>query len=222
MTRFHIQLCHPIYCPNNQVCHGFSRGIRASSTFDHGTWNDSPLPNPLLPWVGPNLKVLSRWITLQQLELPTRLFCPAGPKWWICVFGCFAAAHPKINFNIAGMQVPRTGPTTTPNTTLTPTTKPIEARMQVTGPWWVLKPIPCLLLPISPQIFPRGFSIFQDKFSILLKLFGTKLHERMENLFPYMSYVYLQAEQYFPYIMNVVKRVCRSLDSWVWTDQPKI
>jgi hypothetical protein len=32
-----IQWCHPIYIPNNQVCHGFSRRVRASSTFHHGT-----------------------------------------------------------------------------------------------------------------------------------------------------------------------------------------
>ncbi len=61
------------------------------------------------------------------------------------------------------MQAPRTGPTTTPNTTLTPTTKPIEAHMQVTGHWWVLKPIPSSLLPMSPWDFPCRFSLFQDK-----------------------------------------------------------
>jgi hypothetical protein len=69
-------------------------------------------------------------------------------------FGGSVAAHPKINFDITGMQVPRTGPRTTQNTTLTPTTKPIKACMQGTGPRWVLKPIPCLLLPMSPQVSP--------------------------------------------------------------------
>jgi hypothetical protein len=39
-----------------------------------------PAAKPLSPWVHPNLKVLSRWITLQQQELPPRLLCPAGQK----------------------------------------------------------------------------------------------------------------------------------------------
>jgi hypothetical protein len=86
------------------------------------------------------------------------------------------------HFNITGTQVLRTGPTATPNTTLTPTTKPIKARMPDTGPRWVLKPIPYSLLPMSPRVFPCRFSLF---------------------LFPYISYVCLQAEHYFPNIVNV-------------------
>ncbi len=50
--------------------------------------------------------------------------------------------HPKINFDVTEMQAPRSELTTTPNTTLTPTTKPNKACMQVTGPWWILMPIP--------------------------------------------------------------------------------
>jgi hypothetical protein len=75
--------------------------------------------------------------------------------WWLI------AAHPKINFNITGMQAQRTGPTTTPNTTLVPTTKPIKACMQVTGRQWVLKSIPCSLLLMGTQVFPCRFSLFQ-------------------------------------------------------------
>jgi hypothetical protein len=86
-------------------------------------------------------------------------------------------------------------------TTLTSTTKPIEACMQVTGTQWVLKPIPRSLLPMSPQVLPHRFSLF---------------------LFPYISYVCLQAEHYFPHIVNVAARVCRSPDSWVWADHPQI
>ncbi len=63
-------------------------------------------------------------------------------KMMIYNFGGSVAAHPKINFVITGMQAPRTGPTTIPNITLTPTTKHIKACMQVTGPRWVLTPIP--------------------------------------------------------------------------------
>jgi hypothetical protein len=84
--------------------------------------------------------------------------------WWL---RCHAS---QDQFVITGMQVSRTGPTTTPNTTLAPTTKPIEACMQVTGPRWVLKPVPCSLLPMSPRVFPHRFSLF---------------------LFPYISYIYV-------------------------------
>ncbi len=165
----------------------------------HKKW--FPIAKPSSPWVDPNQKVLSRWMALQQQELPTRLLSPAGPRWWICDFGGSIAAHPKISFVITGMQVPRTGPTTTPNTILTPTMKSIKARMQVTGPWWVLNPIPRSPLPMSPWIFPCRFSLF---------------------LFPYISCVYHPAEHYFPHIVNVVARVCRSPDSQVWTDHPQI
>jgi hypothetical protein len=41
-----IEWCHPIYCPNHQVRHGFGRRIRASSAIHHCMINDSPPPNP--------------------------------------------------------------------------------------------------------------------------------------------------------------------------------
>jgi hypothetical protein len=41
-------------------------------------------------------------------------------------------------------------------------------------------------------------------------------------LFPYISHVCLQAEHYFPHIVNVAARVCRSPISWVWADHPQI
>jgi hypothetical protein len=109
--------------------------------------------------------------------------------------------HPNINFVITGMQAPRTGPNTIPNTTLTPTTKPIKARVQVTGPWWVLKPIPSSLLPMSPLVFPCRFSLF---------------------LFPCISYVCLSAEHHFPHIVHDAARVCISPDSRVRTGHPQI
>ncbi len=73
--------------------------------------------------------------------------------------------------------------------------------MQVIGPWWVLKPIPWSLLPMSPRVFPCRFSLF---------------------LFSIISYVCLPVEHYFPYIVHVDARVCRSQDSWEWTDHPQI
>ncbi len=120
------------------------------------------------------------------------------------------------------MQAPRTGPTTTPNTTLIPTTKPIEARMQVTGHRWVLKPIPRLLLPMSPRFFPHRFSLFQDK----------NFHPLVTNLVPnalrgwkisFHIYHYIcKLNIIFPTMCIFAARVCRSQDSWVWTDQPQI
>ncbi len=61
--------------------------------------------------------------------------------WWL---HCCTS---KINFIITGMRAPRTGLTTIPKITLTPTTKHIEACMQATGPQWVLKPIPAHSYP---------------------------------------------------------------------------
>jgi hypothetical protein len=73
--------------------------------------------------------------------------------------------------------------------------KPIEAHMQVTGPRWVLKPI----LTHEPMGSPLQVSPFL-----------------------YISYGCLQAEHYFPHIVNVAARVCRSPDSWVRIDHPQI
>jgi hypothetical protein len=112
--------------------------------------------------------------------------------WWLC---CCASQDQFCYYLDAGWA------DYTPNTTLTPTIKPIEAHMQVTGLRWVLKPIPCALLPVSPRVFPCRFSFF---------------------LQPYISHVCLQAKHYFPHIVNVATRVCRSPDSWVWIDHPQI
>jgi hypothetical protein len=129
---------------------------------------------------------------VNKTAVPRRSKMMDMPFWWL--------HHPKINFIITGMQMPRTGPTTTPSTTLTPTTKPIKACMQVAGLRWVLKPIPRSLLPMSPRVFPCRFSLF----------------------FFHIYHMYVFNLKYFPHIVNVSARVCTSPDSWVWTDHPQI
>jgi hypothetical protein len=115
--------------------------------------------------------------------------------------------HPKTNFDITWIQVPKTGLTATPSTTLTTTTKPIKACMQVTGPQWVLKPISRSLQPMSPRVFPCRFSLFQEKhFHPLITIW----HQTPREDGKYISYVHLQDENYFPQFVNVAARVCRS------------
>ncbi len=58
---------------------------------------------------------------------------PPGPKWWIYASGGSIAAPPKINSVTTGMLALKTGLTTTPNTTRTPTMKPTEVLMQASG-----------------------------------------------------------------------------------------
>ncbi len=94
-----------------------------------------PRGKPSSLWVGPNQKALSKSKQITQLlqVLPIKQLFPAGPKRWICASCGSIAAPPKTNSVTTGTLASKTGLTTTPNTTRTPTMKPTKVLIQASG-----------------------------------------------------------------------------------------
>jgi hypothetical protein len=85
---------------------------------------------------------------------------PAGPRWWICAFGGFDAAHLKTSFDITGMLVPKTGLIITPNTTQTPTMMPTGQLMLVSGTRLASKPTANFAKPMAHGFPSSGFPFY--------------------------------------------------------------
>ena len=102
----------------------------------------------------------------------------------------------KTSFDITGMLDPKTGPITTPNITQTPTMKPTGQLMLVSGNRLAPKST-----ATSHNHWPRGFP--SSGFPI----------------FFYLSFFKLRIIS--PHY-ECCRRVCRSPDSWPWSDQPQI
>ncbi len=128
-----FQWCRSLNCPHDQVRYGVSRRIWTCSPFCNGKRNDSPQANPHLYGVAPTKKALSKQITQPPQVLPIKKMFPAGPKWWICTSGGSVASLSKANSITTGMRALKTGLTTKPNTTWTPTMKPTKVLMQAYG-----------------------------------------------------------------------------------------
>ncbi len=94
-----------------------------------------PAGKPSSLWGGSNQKALSKQIIQPPQVLPIKQLFPAGPKLWICAFRGSTAVLPKTNSITTGMQALKTGLTTTPKTTWTPTMKPTKVLVQASGTW---------------------------------------------------------------------------------------
>jgi hypothetical protein len=101
----------------------------------HQTLIDMSWPRPKSPIQMDNS--ITTWVT-------NKAIVPSAAKWWICISGGSVAAHLKINFVITGMLAPKTGRTTTPNITRTPTMKPTTGLIQASGSGQALKSSPNL------------------------------------------------------------------------------
>ncbi len=80
----------------------------------------------------------------------------AGARWWICASGSSGAGHLRTSFDTTGMQDPRTGWTTTQNTTQTPAMKPTNTLMQAYGIGWTHESY-LLARPLAPRFPLTGF-----------------------------------------------------------------
>jgi hypothetical protein len=90
----------------------------------------------------------------------------------------------------------KTGPITTLNITQTPTMKPTGQLMLVSGNRLAPKSTANLAKPMAHRFPSSGF--------------------------PFLFLLFLIYWALFPHIMNVATRVCRSPDSWLWTDHSQI
>ncbi len=138
----------------------------------HETWFPTGKPSSL--WDGHNQNLLSKLITPPPSVLLTKRFCPARPRWWICVYGGLDAVDLKTSFDTTGMLDPKTGSITTPNIIQTPNMKPTGQLMLVSGNRLAPKSTANL-----PNHWPTGFPLQVIPFSFHFSFFKT-----IEHYFP--------------------------------------